>query len=297
MKIDISIFILLFGSALDQFLKIILNATLPIINHYNTNTGKTNIDASVSNNNKPLPLVFIGHECTWPIIHNSYQSANPNPQTHDPPSTDEVFALSAFLQTHTWPLCVQNDKCEKPTIVHWPDVCIAYKELHNLIPAGGNMFHIPIFICEEEGLKSVWGEGEQESKAIEEACYALSFIPENYIIFIYARRFEFLTCKRNPHTGSIDIEKQIVYMQQDGDTLRDKLISVMKTIVKMLIKQFTCGKRLIDIAIPLYRQMGWDGIDIFHPHKNVCLTCWHIQTLVFAPQMFYASPNNLPTFE
>ena len=157
-------------------------------------------------------------------------------------------------------------------------MCIVYKELHNLIPAGGNMFRIPIFICEVEGSKSVWGEGEQESKAIEEACYALSFIPENYIIFIYARRFEFLTCKRNPYTGSIDIEKQIVYMQQDRDTLRDKLISVMKTIVKMLIKQFTCGKRLINIALPLYRQMGWDGINIFHPHKNVCPTCWHIQT-------------------
>ena len=110
-KIDISIFVLLFRSALDQFLKIILNATLPIINHYNTNTGKTNIEASVSNNNKPLFLAFIGHQCMWPIIRNSYQSANPNPQTQDPPSTDEVFALSAFLKTCTWPLCIWNDKC------------------------------------------------------------------------------------------------------------------------------------------------------------------------------------------
>ena len=57
------------------------------------------------------------------------------------------------------------------------------------------MFRIPILICEIEGSKSVWGEGEQESKAIEEACYALAFIPENYIIFVYPRRFEFLVCK------------------------------------------------------------------------------------------------------
>ena len=103
------------------------------------------------------------------------------------------------------------------------------------------MFRIPIFICEVEGSKSVWGEGEQESKAIEEVCYALSFILENYIIFIYARRFEFLACKRNPYMGSINIEKQIVYMQQDGDTLRDKLMSVTKTIVKMLIKHVVKG--------------------------------------------------------
>ena len=96
------------------------------------------------------------------------------------------------------------------------------------------------------------------------------------------------------HTGSIDIEKQIVYMQQDGDTLRVKLISVMKTIVKMLIKQFTCGKRLIDIALPLYRQMGWDGINIFHPHKNVCLTCWHIWHLkCFMLALIYQCLSNI----
>ena len=206
-----------------------------------------------------MPLAFIGNQCMGIVIHNSYQSANPNPQTQDPPSTNELFALSAFLQTRTWPLCVRNDKCEKLTIVHWPDVCIVYKELHNAIPAGRNMFRIPIFICEVEGLQSVWGEGEQESKAIEEACYALSFIPENYFIFIYARRFEFLACKRNPYTGSIDIEKQIVCMQQDGDTLRDKLIGVTKTIVKILIKQFTCGKRLIDTLLFLFIG-SWGGM-------------------------------------
>ena len=46
------------------------------------------------------------------------------------------------------------------------------------------MFRILIFICEVEGSKSVWGEGEQESKAIEEACYALSFILENYYFYL-----------------------------------------------------------------------------------------------------------------
>ena len=139
-KINISIFILLFRSALDQFLKIILNATLPIINHYNTNTSKTNIDASVSNNNKPLPLAFIGHECTWSIICTSYWSAKTNPQPHDTPSTNEVFALSAFLQTCTWPLCVRNDKCEKPTIVHQPDVCIVYViHLHGCLCCHGDL--------------------------------------------------------------------------------------------------------------------------------------------------------------
>ena len=130
-----------------------------------------------------------------PVVHNSYTSGNPNPQSQDPPSMDEVNALSAFLQTRTWLLCVQNNPCEKPTIVHQPDVCVVFKELNNLVPAGRNMFHISVVICEIEWSKSVWGEGEQESKAMEEACYALAFIPENYVIFVYARKFEILICK------------------------------------------------------------------------------------------------------
>ena len=151
------------------------------------------------------------------------------------------------------------------------------------------MFRILVLICEIEGSKSVWGEGEQESKAIEEAYYTLVFILENYVIFVYASRFEILVCKQNPYTGSIDLEKEKVCMQQDSDRLAEKLIYIMKKIVKMLIKQFTCGKRLIDIAIPCYRQIGWDGINIFHPHKNVCPTCWQIDILTFAPQMFDAT--------
>ena len=210
---------------------------------------------------------------------------------------DEVNALSAFLQTQTWPLCVWNNPCEKPTIVHQPDVCVVFKELNNLVPAGRNMFCVPVLICKIEGSKSVWGEGEQESKAIQEACYTLLFILENYVIFVYARRFEILVCKQNPYTGSINMEKEIVYMQQDGDRLAVKLIYITKKIVKILIKQFTCGKRLMDIAIPRYRQIGWDGINIFHPHKNVCPTCWQIDTLAFALQMFYANSNVVPQFE
>ena len=117
----------LFRSALDEFLKIILNATLPILNHYNMNTGKAIVDASVSNNNKPLLVAFISHKCTKPVIWNSYTSSNPNQLNQDPPSTDEIMALSAFLQMCAWPLCVQNVQCEKPMIVHQPDVCIVFR--------------------------------------------------------------------------------------------------------------------------------------------------------------------------
>ena len=111
------------------------------------NMGKTIIDASVSNNNEPLLVAFISHKCTKLVLHNSYTLANPNPQSQDPPSTDEVNALSTFLQTQTWLLCVWKKPCEKPTIVHWPDVCVVFKELNNLVPAGRNMFHIPVLIC------------------------------------------------------------------------------------------------------------------------------------------------------
>ena len=152
-------------------------------------------------------------------------------------------------------------------------------------------------ICEIEGSKDIWGDGKQQSKAIEEAGYALALNPENYIIFVYARRFEFVVIKRNPYTGLIDIEREIVYLQQDRDVLLDKLLHITKTIVKMLVKQLTSGKRLLEIAFPCYRQLGFNGINIFYPHRNVCQNCWYIHMLAFTPQLFYANPNFLPQFE
>ena len=68
-------------------------------------------------------------------------------------------------------------------------------------------------------------------------------------------------------------------------------------IVKMLFKQLTSGKRLLEIAFACYRQLGFDGINIFHPHRNVCPYCWYIHTASFTPQLFYANPNFLPQFE
>ena len=159
------------------------------------------------------------------------------------------------------------------------------------------VFRIPILICEIEGSKDIWGDGEQQSKAIEEACYALAFILENNILFVYAHQFEFVIIKWNPYTGSIDIEREIVYLQQDGDVLLDKLFHITKMIVKMLIKQLTSGKCLLEIAFAHYRQLGFDGINIFQPHRNVCPNCWYIHTASFTPQLFYANPNFLPQFE
>ena len=207
------------------------------------------------------------------------------------------MALSAFLQMRLWPLCMQINKCEKPMIVHRPDVCVVFKEQNNNLAAGSNLFRIPILICKIEGLKDIWGDGEQQSKGIEEACYALAFLQENYIIFVYAHHFEFVIVKWNPYTGSIDTEREIVYLQQDGDLLLDKLFHITKTIVKMLVKQLTSGKCLLEITFPRYRQLGFDGINIFHSHRNVCPNCWYIHTASFAPQLFYANPNFLPQFE
>ena len=237
------------------------------------------------------------HQCTKNIIRKAYSTSNPNPLSTDAPQADEMLALSAFLQHPTWPLCTQVNHCQKPTIVHRPDVCIVFQEQNQFVPQGGQNFRVPILICEVEGSKDTWGEGEKESKAIEEACYALAFIPENYILFVYARRCELFVCKRNPYTGSIDIEKQIVYVQREGDTFKEKWSEICTTITKILVKQLTTRKQLIELTLPRLRQNGVDGIDIFHPHKNVCRTCWSIQTIAFAPAMLGANPNEIPQFE
>ena len=98
-------------------------------------------------------MSIIRHKCTKGIIQTKYSESNPNPLSNDPPSPDEIMALSAFLQTCAWPLCIQNNKCEKPTIVHRPDVCVVFKEQNNNLTAGSNLFRIPILICESKGQK------------------------------------------------------------------------------------------------------------------------------------------------
>ena len=251
----------LFRTALDHFITIIVNAINPVINNYYIHTGHNTVTTCVSNNNEPLPVSIIRHKCTKGIIWTTYFESNPNPLSNDPPSPDEIIALSVFLQMCAWPLW--NNKCEKPTIVHRRDVCVVFKEQNNNLTAGSNLFRIPILICKIEGSKDIWGNGEQQSKAIEEVCYALAFIPENYIIFVYACQFEFVIIKQNPYTALIDIEREIVYLQQDGDVLLDKLLHITKTIVKMLVKQLTSGKCLLEIAFPHYRQLGFNGINIF----------------------------------
>ena len=102
-----------FRSALDHFLRIIVNAVDPVINNYYIHTGHSPVTACVSNNNEPLPVSIIEHKCTKGVIRTTYSESNPKPLSNNPPSPDEIMALSAFLQTHAWPLCMRNNKCEK----------------------------------------------------------------------------------------------------------------------------------------------------------------------------------------
>ena len=266
-----------------------------MVNNYFTNINTNTVDVSVENNCELLPIGVVAHKCTKNIIKDAYSAANPNPLSINAASPEEILALSAFLQHPTWPLCTKNNQCQKPNVVHRPDVCVVFKEVN--VPLRHNKFHIPLLICEVEGAKASWDEGEQQSKAIEEACYGLAFVPENYILFFYARRCELVSCKRNPHTGSIEIECETVYLQQDGDALRDKLIHICNVVTKILVKQLTSCKSLIELTIPRFRQRGVDGIDKFHPYANVCNGCWYIHTLDFGPQMLGLNPNNIPQFE
>ena len=237
---------------------------------------------------------IIGHQRVLFIATTLWQS---EPQSNNAADTQDILSLSAFLQHPTWPICGNPTQCRKPTVVHRPDVAVVFEELQVHVPNGVNKFKIPLLICEIEGSKDVWGEGEQESKAIEEACYSLTFLPENYILFVYPRRCELIVCRRNPYTGSLDLEHKVIYFQHDGDAFRDKMMYLCQQIINILVKQLTHGKTLIELAIPCYRQMGWDGINIFHPWVNVCNPCWYIPDAASATQIFNNNPNNIPQFE
>ena len=251
----------------------VLNSTLAVVNNYHQTVNNNIVHATVENNREQLPVAFIRHKCTKNIIMRNYTNANPNPLSYKQPNADEVMALSAFLQYRTWPLCTKNAQCEKPTLIHRPDVCVVFKELHCFVPNGCNKFWIPLLICKVEGLKASWGNGDQESKAVEEVAYALVFVPKTYIIMFYARRCDFIVCKENPDTGSVDMYKEMIHLQQDGDSFQDKMMYMVELMVKILVKQLTSHKCLIELSLPLLRQNSVDGINIFYPYANVCDEC------------------------
>ena len=192
---------------------------------------------------------------------------NPSPWSICLPDQTDVFQLSALLQHPTSPTCLLNAPCEKPTITHHPDLAIMYVEPQHLLPNHSNPFQIPVLL------------------------------PESYVLLVYAHSWDIISCKRNPYTGTIDIEHETIHMQQDGDTFQDKMYHICETIIKIIVKQLTTGKRLIELAIPHHRQNGCDGLNMFHIYKTVCIDCWCIDNPRDLSRIFYNNPNNIPSFE
>ena len=83
----------------------------------------------VANNNEQLPVAFIRHRSPKTIVHGNYSSANPNPRSNQLADTQDILSVSAFLQHPTWPMCTKPAQCQKPTIIHRPDLAVVFEEL------------------------------------------------------------------------------------------------------------------------------------------------------------------------
>ena len=132
---------------------------------------------------------------------------------------------------------------KKPTIVHRQDVCVVFKEQNNNLAAGSNLFRIPILIFEIKGSKRYLGQWwtTKQSNRRSMLCSCL-YSGELYYICIHSPVW---ICRRQAQTCTlvlIDVEREIVYLQQDGDVLLNKLLHITKIIVKMLVKQLNKWK-------------------------------------------------------
>ena len=172
----------------------------------------------ISNNNENLPIGLVEHETDKWQIADMYRAAFPHPLTGVAPYVIDVVNVSKFLQTQLWPYCGQQNKCRKKTLVHRPDLAVIHQELVSVRPRNSTPYRVPLFIVEVEGAKDVWGSGEQEHKALEEAASTLAFLLETYLLFIYHNRFEYWHIVHNPDDGSIDVKAYPVYVQQ-GSTI------------------------------------------------------------------------------
>ena len=277
----------------------------PLINqHYASCTPQIpTLNLELSNNNENLPLGLVEHDIDKWQMADMYRAANPHPATGVAPYRTDVVNVSKFMQTRKWPYCGQQTKCSKKTIVHRPDLAVVHKEAVTVRPQNSSPFRVPLFIVEVEGAKDVWGSGEQEHKALEEAAGTLAFMPETYLLFIYHNRFEFWHLVRNPDDGSIDVKAYPMYVQQ-GSTIpfRDQMQQVLVRIVKILTKQCISGAEILRISEREYRCDGYHPYrDPRHGHGSiVCPNCWVLPFPLSATNHcinFAGDPTRLPQLE
>ena len=221
----------------------IIQEILPRVNtYYSSCTPPVPALVLDLSNNKNLPLGLIEHDINKLKMVDMYRAANPDPSTGIRPYITDVINVSKFMQSNLWPYCGYDNRCWKKTIIHHPDLAVVHQEVVSVWPPNSTLYCVPILIIEVDGAKDVWGSGEQEHKALEEAAATLAFIPKTYLLFIYHNRFEFWHIVCNPINGSVDVKAYPVYVQQ-GSTIpfRAQMQKILIRIVKILVKQCISG--------------------------------------------------------
>ena len=224
---------------MEEILKKIEYELVPRINQYHAAQQPPipPVQLKLANNSESIPIGLVEHQTTKWAIADMYKTANPHPATTVLPYRVDVENVSKFLQTTHWMGCPNlNSKCRKRTLVHVPDVAVLYQEPATAVPGNAYPYKVPILIVEVEGSKDVWGANEQESKALEEACSTLAFMPDTFLMFIYSNRFEFWYLVRNPADGSIDCTSHPIYVQHGGQApFRNSMKKIMSNIVGILV--------------------------------------------------------------
>ena len=217
--------------------------------------GQQNIQ--ISNNNENLVGSYCTHTTTRKGLEAAFRAAcycEENAK-HYRAYTNSLTCLSSFLQTPIWPYCQKrNRKCSPPNVIHRPDVAIMFKELPQNPPGDHTPFRVPIMLVEIEGDGGTWGEGEWESKALEEACISLAFIPHVPLIIVYPTRWEIWWISRDPQNGRIVMAMKPYYLQCKGEELRGVLHQLTEHIVQLLAKQLTTATAILRKMFSILRQ-------------------------------------------
>ena len=154
-------------------------------------------------------------------IKQAYHNAFPHPGTCLPwVNLHHIQDLSLYLQQVQWLTGLYGQQfpgmeCQAPTFVHKPHAAVLLLErtTQRPQPGQGGYFKIPILICEVEGGKDIWGAMKQEAKAMEEVVNTLTFMEQNYCLFIYNNRWEFWKAKRMEVTSTVDITCETIWVQ------------------------------------------------------------------------------------
>ena len=268
-----------------------------ITNHDATRTTRHPVGLGLENDSHYCVHSFLKTEISGPQLQEAYHKAFPWVGGNWRTVEANLKATLLLMQQRTWPYCQLQPPCRRPNASHHADLSITFGENVNALPQnfrGQKLFNVPLVIFEVEGGKDVWGQAEQESKAMHEVVSSLALLPEAYLGFIYPVKISLWKAVRNPDKTCVDIKKEDIHLNGEEQTLSEALSYFVDRVIGILVRQIYQHGPCLESTLPYIRNTH-GALSVRHTRNlnaaACCDDCYVLDTTRAASGLCAAFPN------